>query len=122
MTRPIRLRKGVPAARLPKPSVNVFKFITWHETKLGEWQAGIGNPVLGEADRRGQWWSDADQPHSVWVVPLAPAPWEPQDRPAKPVCLYSHGDGTWSTDWSAAKWARRGANRRAKDAKAFAAA
>jgi hypothetical protein len=35
-------------------------------------------------------------------------------KPAKPVLLYSHGDGIWSTDWSRAKWDRRDANRRAK--------
>lgn len=120
--RPIRLRKGVPAAKLPKASVNVFKFITWHEVTLGEWQAGVGNPVLGEADRRGQYWAEGNDPHSIWVVPLAPAPWEPKDRPAKAVCLYSHGNGEWSADWSAAKSDRRHVNQRAKNAKAFAAA
>ena len=118
--RPVRLRKTVPAAKLAKPSTNPLKFITWHETKLGEWQAGIGNPIIGEADRRGQYWSEADHPHSIWVVPLEPAPWEPEDQPAKPVQLYSHGDGHWSTDWSAAKWARRGVNQRAKNAKVLA--
>ena len=112
--RPVRLRKGAPAAKLAKPSVNVTKFVHWHEVKLGEWRAGVGNPVIGEADRRGQYWSEGSDPHSIWVVPLAPAPWEPKDRPAKPVCLYSHGDGTWSADWSAAKSDRRDANRRAK--------
>jgi len=118
--RPVRLRKTAPA-KLTKPSVgNVLKFITWHETKYGEWQAGVGNPVLGEADRRGQYWSEADHPHSIWVVPLAPAPWEPKDRPAKAVQLYSHGDGSWSTDWSAAKSGRRRVNQRAKNAKVLA--
>ena len=120
--RPIRLRRGVPAARLAKPSVNPLKFVRWHETKLGEWQAGIGNPVIGESDRRGQYWSEADHPHSIWVIPLAPAPWEPQDQAAKPVQLYSHGNGTWSADWSGARFDRRRANSRAKDAKMFAAA
>ncbi len=114
--RPIRLRKGAPAAKLPRPSVPVFKYVSWHEVIRGEWVAGVGNPILGEADRRGQYWSESDAPHSIWVVPLEPAPWEPKDGPAKAVCLYSHGDGTWSMDWSAAKWARRGANRRAKTA------
>ena len=79
--RPARLRKGVPAARLPKPAVgSVFKYLTWHEVKLGAWQAGIGNPVIGEADRRGQYWSDGDSPHSIWVVPLERAPWEPEEQ------------------------------------------
>jgi hypothetical protein len=112
--RPIRLRKTAPAAKLAKPIVNPFKWLHWHETLHGEWQAGVGNPVLGQADRKGQYWSDGLDPHSVWAVPLHPAPWEPQDRPAKPVLLHSHGDGTWSTDWSRAKWDRRDANRRAK--------
>lgn len=112
--RPIVLRKTAPAARLAKPAVNPFKWLTWHETLTGEWQAGAGNPVLAEADRKGQYWSDGPDPHSVWVVPLQPAPWELADRPAKPVCVYSHGDGTWSTDYSRAKWDRREANRRAK--------
>jgi hypothetical protein len=110
----IRLRKSAPAATLDKPSVNPFKFLHWHETLYGEWQAGIGNPVIGEADRRGQYWAEGPNPHSVWVVPLHPAPWETLGQPAKPVCLYSHGDGTWSTDWSKAKYDRRDANRRSK--------
>jgi hypothetical protein len=112
--RPIRLRKSAPAARLAKPAVNPFKWLTWHETLYGQWEAGVGNPVIGEADRKGQYWSDGPDPHSVWVVPLQPAPWEPKDQPAKPVLLHSHGDGTWSTDWSRAKYDRRDANRKAK--------
>jgi len=117
--RPIRLRKGAPAAGLPKPSVSPFKYVHWHEVKLGAWQEGIGNPVIGEADRRGQYWAEADSPHSIWVVPLAPAPWEPKNGHAAPVQLYGHGDGTWSTDWSKAKSDRREANRRAKSAAAL---
>jgi len=112
--RPIRLRKTAPAAQLPKLEVNPFKWLHWHEERRGEWQAGVGNPLLGEADRKGQFWSAGPDPHSVWVVPLQPAPWEPKDRPAKAVLLYSHGDGTWSTDWSRAKYDRRDANRRSK--------
>jgi hypothetical protein len=112
--RPIKLRKTAPGAKLPKLTVNPFKWVTWHETLCGEWQAGVGNPVLAEADRKGQFWSEGPDPHSIWVVPLHPAPWELQGKPAKPVCLYSHGGGTWSTDWSRAKWDRREANRRAK--------
>ena len=117
--RRIRLGNRVPAAKLTKPAVNVLKFVTWREVKLGEWQAGVGNPVAGEADRRGQYWSEADSPHSIWVVPLSPAPWEPQDRPAGPVQLYAHGDGTWSVDWSAAKSARSRVSQRARNAKAM---
>jgi len=114
-----RLNAAFPATRAPKPSVNVFKYVHWHETRCGEWQPGVGNPVIGEADRRGQWFSDADQPHSVWVIPLERAPWEGPGRPA-PVQLYSHGDGRFSMDWSAARWDRRRANRHAKDVKAAA--
>lgn len=112
--RPVRLRKTAPATKLPKLEINPFKFVTWHQTRYGAWQAGIGNPVLGEADRKGQFWSEGPDPHSIWVVPLHPAPWEPQNNPARPVCLYSHGNGSWSPDWSQAKRDRRDANRRAK--------
>jgi hypothetical protein len=97
--RPIRLRKTAPAVKLPALDFNPFKFFTWS-------QDGI--------ERKGQFWSLAETPHSVWVVPLHPMPWEPQDRPAKPVELHSHGDGTWSQDWSRAKYDRRDASRRAK--------
>jgi hypothetical protein len=96
---PIRLRKTAPAAKLGKPIVNPFKWLTWAEDGI---------------ERKGQYWSDGPDPQSVWVVPLRPAPWETPGKPAKPVLLYSHGDGTWSTDWSRAKWDRRDANRRAK--------
>ena len=113
---PVRLRKDAPAARLGKPSVNPFKWLHWHETLYGAWEAGVGTPVLAEADRRGQYWSEGPDAHSIWVVPLHPAPWETPGKPAKPVCLYSHGDGRWSTDWSKAKSDRRDANRRAKAA------
>jgi hypothetical protein len=98
-TAPIRLRKKAPAARLDKPIVNPFKFLHWTENGT---------------ERRGQYWADGPDPQSVWVVPLQPAPWEIPGRPAKPVTLYGHGDGTWSLDWSRAKYDRRDANRRAK--------
>jgi hypothetical protein len=96
---PIRLRRKAPAAKLPKPIVNPFKFLHWTENGT---------------ERRGQYWADGPDPQSVWVVPLQPAPWEIPGRPAKPVCLYSHGDGSWSMDWSRAKYDRRDASRRAK--------
>jgi hypothetical protein len=96
---PIRLRRKPPAARLDKPIVNPFKWLTW--TQDGQ-------------DRKGQYWSDGPDPQSVWVVPLQPAPWETPGKPARPVLLYGHGDGTWSMDWSRAKWDRREANRQAK--------
>jgi hypothetical protein len=81
---PIRLRRKAPAAKLPKLEVNPFKYVAWHHTLYGEWEAGVGNPVIGEADRKGQFWSDGPDPHSIWVVPLHPAPWEEQGKPAKP--------------------------------------
>ena len=49
---PAKLRKTAPAAKLAKPIVNPLKWLTWHETLRGEWQAGVGNPVLAEADLR----------------------------------------------------------------------
>jgi hypothetical protein len=70
----IRLRKGAPAARLPKLPLNPLKFVHWHEELRGQWQEGVGCPLLGEADRRGQFWSEGPDPHSIWVVPLHPAP------------------------------------------------
>jgi len=112
--RPIRLRRTAPAAKLPKLPVNPFKWVTWHEEKRGQWQEGIGCPLIGEADRKGQFWSEGPDPHSIWVVPLHPAPWETPGRPAKPVCLDSHGDGRWSADWSKAKRDRSEASRRSK--------
>jgi hypothetical protein len=111
---PIRLRKGAPAAKLGKLPVSPFKWVHWHEEKRGQWQEGRGCPLIGEADRKGQFWSEGPDPHSIWVVPLHPAPWEAPGRPTKPVCLYDHGNGTWSTDWSKAKQDRREANRRGK--------
>ena len=109
-----RLSKRAPAASLPKASVDVFGPVTWHHVIHGEWQEGVGNPVLWESDRSGQYWSEGPDAHSIWVVPFAPAPWETPGQPAKPVCLYSHGDGTWSADWSRAQSDRRDANRKIK--------
>jgi hypothetical protein len=109
-----RLGKRAPAARLGKPSVDPLGDITWHQVIYGEWQAGVGNPVLWESDRSGQYWSEGPDAHSIWVVPFTPATWETPGKPAKPVCLYAHGDGTWSADWSRAQSDRRDANRRNK--------
>lgn len=102
---PVRLRRKAPAAKLPPLDFSVFKYFRWT-------QDGI--------ERRGQFWSLAEAPHSVWVVPLHPMPWEPQGEPARPVELHSHGDGSWSQDWSRAKWDRRDAGRRAKRSSAAA--
>ena len=96
---PIRLRKKAPAAKLPPLDFPVFKYFRWAENGI---------------ERRGQFWSLAEAPHSLWVVPLEAAPWETPGRPARPVELHSHGDGSWSMDWSRAKYDRRDASRRAK--------
>ena len=81
--KPIRLRRRAPAASLPKPSTDVHSAITWHEVIRGEWQAGVGNPILSERDRSGQYWSEGADPHSVWVVPFAPAPWRAGGPPGQ---------------------------------------
>jgi hypothetical protein len=70
------------------------------------------------AERRGQFWSNADGANCVWVLPLAPAPWEPQDRTPAPVRLYLCGDGSVTTDWSEARRARREVKRRTSRAAA----
>lgn len=108
-----RLRKRAPAAPRVAPIVPPFKFLTWREERRAPWQAGVGCELIAECERRGQFWSNADTPHSVWVIPLEPAPWEPQDRPARPVQLYLRGDGSVTTDWSEAKRSRRDARRSA---------
>jgi hypothetical protein len=109
---PVKLRKRPPAAPRVAPLVPAFKQLHWHEVKYGEWQAGIGNPVIGECERRGQYWANAG-PNSVWVIPLERAPWESTSRPPAPVELYLTGiPGRYTTDWSAAKRDRREAKRR----------
>jgi hypothetical protein len=109
----IRLRKRAPAAKLPALEVPPFKFLRWTERKYGEWQAGVGNPLIGEAERRGQLWSSGPDPHSVWVVPFERAPWESTAQPPAPVVLYIIEPGRYTTDWSEAKRERREVNRRA---------
>jgi hypothetical protein len=109
-----RLRKRAPAAPRVAPLVPPFKYLTWTERKYGAWQAGVGNPLIGEEQRRGQFWSNADTPNSVWVIPTEPAPWEPTSRPPKPVQLYMTGTpGCYTTDWSEARRERREVSRRA---------
>lgn len=110
----VRLRKRAPAAPRVAPLVPPFKFLTWTERKYGPWQQGIGNPLIGECERRGQFWSNADTPNSVWVIPLERAPWESTSRPPAPVQLYLTGvPGRYTTDWSAARSERREVKRRA---------
>jgi hypothetical protein len=110
----IRPRKRPPAVSLPKIEVPTTKFLRWTERKYGEWQAGVGNPLIGECERRGQFWSEADTPHSVWVVPLERAPWEPMGRPPAPVQLYVIEPGHYTTDWQEMRRERRELNRVAK--------
>lgn len=114
----IRLRKRTPPAKFPAAEVPVLKWLRWTEVKYGEWQAGIGNPVIGTADRRGQFWSEGPYPHSVWVIPFEPAPWEPTSRPPKPVTLFVVEPGRYTADWSEAKRERREVSRRERNRKA----
>jgi hypothetical protein len=112
-----RLRKRAPAAPRLAPLVPAFKYLTWTERKYGPWEQGVGNPLIGECERRGQFWSNADTPNSVWVVPLEHAPWESTARPPAPVQLYLTGiPGRYTTDWSAARSERREAKRYARRA------
>ena len=103
----IRLRKSAPGASLPKLEVSPFKWLRWTERVYAEWQAGIGNELLSERERRGQFWAEADGPHCYWYLPF-----DASDR--QPVRLYARGDGTLTPDWSEARRARSDANRRAK--------
>lgn len=44
------------------------------------------DPVVTTATRRGQFWSEGTRPHTFWVLPFEPAPWE--DGRAQPVELH----------------------------------
>jgi hypothetical protein len=48
-------------------------------------------PDVTTATRRGQFWSEGSRPHSFWVLPFEPAPWE--DGQAAPVMLSRHWTG-----------------------------
>ena len=58
-----------------------------------------------EADRRGQYLANGPAPHSVWVIPCEPAPWE--DGKAEPVLLYVGKSGRYFTEAYSAKYDRR---------------
>lgn len=139
MTAPklIRLRKGVPAARLGKLEVDPFAAVAWtqeHTTPgtcecghtAGAHKAWHGNdsvryacgscecsvdgsafspPVRESAERCGQFWANGPGPHSVWVLPSEPAPWE--DGRAAPVLLYVGSAGRLFTESYSAKYDRR---------------
>jgi hypothetical protein len=107
----IRLRKQIPAAKLPAPNVaRPFKTLRWTRRTYGEWQPGIGQPCT-EREMRGQFWSNGEHPHSI--VAITYTPHNSGIRPEL-VTLYVHGDGSVSEDWSAARYSRREANRYAK--------
>ena len=57
-------------------------------------------PIESSADRRGQYLGNGPAPHSVWVIPFDPAPWE--TGTAVPVLLHAGGPGRYFTDaWRA---------------------
>jgi hypothetical protein len=73
-------------------------------------QDGIyGSPFTrpGEqaAERRGQYWANGPDAHSVWVIPFDLAPWE-TGRPA-PVLLYAGSAGKFHQHAYSAKYDRR---------------
>jgi hypothetical protein len=106
----IRLRKSAPAASLTPAEVPPFEWLHWTETHItGPWAPGTGQPSM-TAERRGQFWSEGPYPHSVWVLPLEPAPWEIGQ--AAPVTLFVIEPGRYTTDWSEARQERREAKRR----------
>ena len=86
-----KLRKRAPAAPRLAPLVPPFKYLTWTERKYGPWEAGVGTPLIGECERRGQFWANADGANCVWVIPTAPAPWESTSRPLAPSGCTSPG-------------------------------
>lgn len=70
--------------------------------------------------RRGQFLSAGPYPHSVWVIPLEPAPWE--SGRAAAVTLFVIEPGRYTTDYQEFRHERREVNRRARDRKRLAAA
>ena len=101
----IRLRKRPPAASLPALELVTTKWIRWVERTYSEWEPGSGQ-TCAERERRGQFWSLADAPHSVWVVPFPEG-----GRPQRPVKLYV-ANGRCYQDFSEARRLRREGNRR----------
>ena len=126
----IKLRRKPPTVALPKLEVNPFKWARWHQehTEPGICECGhasgghhawhgpgditwacescdcrdaaIPPATTQEADRRGQYLANGPAPHSVWVIPFEPAPWE--TGTAAPVLLHVGGPGRYFTDaWRA---------------------
>jgi hypothetical protein len=133
-TKPIRLPKRPPAARLGKLEVSPFKWLSWTETRSKPGQCECGHagdvhvsvwardggrqgcsececsadyvkPDEQTAERRGQFWAAGPPPHSLWVLPSGPAPWE--DGQAAPVLVYAGRPGRAFTDAYSAKYDRR---------------
>jgi hypothetical protein len=77
-------------------------------------------PVHHQVGRRGQFLSEGPSPHSVWVIPLEPAPWE-TGHPAT-VTLFVIEPGRYTTDYQEFRSQRRAVNRRTREAKKAAKA
>jgi hypothetical protein len=113
----IKLRKKAAAPKFsPVELASIFKRIVWTSSV----DVTVDDPEMpyGKrserlvAEHRGQFWSAGDGPHSVWAIEDLRG----TGRPNQLVQVYSHGDGTWSEDWSRAGWDRKRANRAAKRA------
>jgi hypothetical protein len=109
--KPVKLRKGVPAAPRVAPIVPPFKRIEWTQDHYGEWKPPEdGGQPHWTTHHRGQFWSNGEAPHSVVVIEDMRA----AGLPNRLVTLYLDGAGKLTPDWSAAKWSRREANRRSR--------
>jgi len=106
----IRFRKAIPAAKLPAPNVaKPFKRLRWTRRTYSECQPEVGQECA-ETAMRGQHWSNGYVANSIWAITYTEYGSGIRPRFVK---LYVHGDGSVSEDWSAAKYSRREANRRA---------
>jgi len=132
----IKLRKQGPAYRPAPLEVQPFKWARWTETHTTPSMCGCGHysdahhvwygndghsfkcaacdctdskagPDTRSAERRGQFWANGSAPHSVWVIPFEPLPWEATTRPGAPVLLYVGKPGRFFTDAYSAKYDRR---------------
>jgi hypothetical protein len=66
---------------------------------------GLPPATTQTAERRGQYWANGPDAHSVWVIPFELAPWE-NGRPA-PVLLYAGSAGKFHQHAYSAKYDRR---------------